>query len=173
MFTAPNGMRVAPTISVSGGTIVYEPNFTELVNNGVAYTEAPVIIQMSGSTASITISPPLNGQGSGMVGLVNLAVYNQELYWPTVVYWNISAPVGLDLENVMSPTGSVDVEIFDAKDGALLAYWSIANVPSSYSANYVLSIDGFERVSAWDWSLPYLQQEVPYLLLIYGAYCSG
>ena len=175
MFTAPNGMRVAPTISVSGGAIVYEPNFTELVNSGVAYAEAPVIIQMSGSAASITISPPLNGQGSGMVGLVNLAVYDQVLgsQGYQKVYWNISAPVGLDLENVRSPTGSVDVEIADAENGALLAIWNITNVPSSYSANYVLSIDGFERVSAWDWSLPYLQQEVPYLLLVYGAYCSG
>ena len=87
----------------------------------------------------------------------------------------MSAPVGIDLENVRSPTGTVNVYLYDLDSGALLAKWTINNAPQ-YATNYVLSIDGFANgpyYDPWQGYLPYLQQEVPYLLVIYGAYCGS
>ena len=161
------GMDKPPYITVSGGDLLTpEPDVKHFLT-----FYAPVVVEMTSSTTTITIEPPENDFGQGLVGLINVEVVRP----PAVPYAqdvedDLNAPVGIMLVNVTSPTGSVTAELFRADTGQLLATWGFP--VSAQGANYLLNA-GALGIGGWDAGLQFLDQQVPFLLVIYGAYCRS
>ena len=163
-----SGMNPAPSISVTNGQVRLAPTNFNVVT-GTAYF--PVVVLTTSPTTTITITPPANGVGAGLVGLINVEVVRPpQLSYAQDVDDTLNAPVGIMLVNVTSPTGSVTAELYRADLGELLATWGFP--VSSQGANYLLNA-GALGSGGWDVGLKYFDQQVPYLLLVYGAYCRS
>lgn len=174
-------IRVPPSVSVSGGYLVYPTNMKKYIDE-VSFADVWVV-SPSSQTVTISISPPMGVSSvgwSGFIGVEAVVVapayysfgYNAALYTnPNAPLPNSAVQSGLTLQDVTPAPGVnyFDVEIVDLDTGTTLASWTVPVSALNGGSTITLGWDGYYPPNLW----PYLVQAQPEEIVIDGLQCPA